>query len=551
MTAYRTPLVRPAGAEMQLLGRDRERAILSQLTFDVRSGRSRALVLRGEPGIGKTALLEYTIARAAGLSVIQITGVQAEGEIAYGGLHAVWVALTAEVIDQLPEPQRVALRVVFGVEVGAPPDPLLVGLAVLNGLAEVAKRRPLLVVIDDAHWLDDASAQTLGFVARRLEAGGVGLLFAIREVAGHLAGLPELPVTGLDTEDARLLMTSTLAAPIEEEVVQRFVSETGGNPLALLELPHGLTGSELTAMLGREDTRGLWVRLEESFQRRISRLEPDARTLLLIAAAEPLGDPVLLQRAAELLAVSLVTVEELELAGLLHLGVRVALRHPLVRSAAYRFAPVADRRRVHEALAAVTDASSDPDRRAWHRALAAAGPDERIALELEQSSERARARGGFVAAAAFRERALTMTAVPQRRGVRALAAAEAKLAAGDTSAARELLDAADAATLTELDAARLAVVRGRLAFVVDRAGDASTLLLSGARRLAALGSSQTADIDLEAIRAAHFAGRLAGDGGVRVVAEAVRASLRSGHAVDDILAGFIAFFLDDYAIARQ
>jgi DNA-binding CsgD family transcriptional regulator len=515
------------------------------------AGQSRALVLRGPSGIGKSALLEDTVARAGAMTVIRVSGVESEGEIAYAALYCLWPGVLAEITDRLSEPQRAALHVVFGVELGAAPDPLLVGLAVLTGLSEVAARRPLLVVVDDAQWLDDASARTLGFVARRSEADGVGLLFAAREAVGFLSGLPELPVSGLSPGAARALSGSAFSAPVDEDVLQRFIAETGGNPLALLELPRGMTASELTALLDRDDTRQLWVRLEESFRRRIGELDGDASTLLLIAAAEPVGDPLLFRRAAELLGVSAVAVDELGLTGLLDVGAKVTFRHPLVRSAAYRFAAPIRRRQIHEALAAVTDAEADPDRRAWHRGLAAAGPDESVAAELERSAQRAHARGGWAAAAAFLERSLTLTADARKRGPRALAAAEARLTAGDPDRTRELLDLAATSHLSEGDAARVDVVRARLAFALSSGGEAPALLLRAADRLAALGLPEANDTYLEAIRAAHFAGRLAADVPVRAVAQAVRKNLRPrpDHAGDEILTAFVAFWLDDYAIA--
>jgi hypothetical protein len=286
----------------------------------------------------------------------------------------------------------------------------------LNGLADLDEEQPFLLVVDDAEWLDHASTQTLGFVARRLQAEGVGLVFAAREAIDELEPLPELSIVGLSPEDARRLLGSALQAQVDEVILERFIAETDGNPLALLELSHGLAGADLGGTFDRREARGLWVRLEENFQRRVEALDPEAQVLLLIAAAEPSGDPFLLRRAADLVGVQRDASRWLEEAGLLHIGPSVVLRHPLVRSAVYRFASPDARRSVHGALAEATDPELDPDRRAWHRALAASGPDEEVAAELERSAGRAQARGGFAAAAAFLERALTLTSDVDRPG---------------------------------------------------------------------------------------------------------------------------------------
>jgi hypothetical protein len=470
-------------ATKPLWGRQRERAALSQLLSDVRSGRSRVLVLRGEPGIGKTALLDDLVARAGDVVLIRGAGAESEAELAFAGLHQMFSQMIQEKLDLLPAPQREAIRVAFGESSGPPPNPFLLGLSVLNRLADAAEDQPVLALVDDAQWLDRASAQTMAFVARRLDAEAVGMIFAVREPVEPLAGLPELVVSGLAPEDARDLLGTALTGPVDQMVRERFIAETRGNPLALLELSGGLTAAELGNASGRDDSRGLWVRLEETFQHRVEGLSAGARMLLLIAAAEPAGDPVLLWRAADLLGVPRDAADPLAESGLLHVGASVEFRHPLVRSAVYRLAALGARRSVHGALAEVTDPELDPDRRAWHLALAAPGPNEQVAVELERSADRAQARGGYAAEAAFLERALTLTADFDRRGVRALAAARARLAAGEPRAARDLLSIAERGPLDKLGSVQLEVVRARTAFALGRGGDAPALLLEAAKSL--------------------------------------------------------------------
>src|SRR5580692_4147657 len=386
-----------------LLGRQRERAALSQLLFDVRSGRGRALVVHGEAGVGKTALLDCAIESAAGLRIARVAGIESEMELAYAALQQ----LCAPMLDKLaglPDPQRAALGVAFGLETGAAPDRFLVGLAALSLLSEVAEQQPLLCVIDDAQWLDRASAQTLAFVARRLLAEPVALVFAAREPGEEYRGLPRLPVGGLREGDARELLSSVIGGPLDERVRDRIVAETGGNPLALLELPQGVPGFP-----DAPGAPGLPGRIEDSFRRRLEVLPAATQRLMLVAAAEPAGEPALVWRAAERLGIGLEAVAPAADAGLLTIGERVTFRHPLVRSAVYRAASPPDRRAAHQALAGATDPHADPDRRAWHRAQATLGPDEEVASELERSASRAQARGGVAAAAAFLERSAALT----------------------------------------------------------------------------------------------------------------------------------------------
>jgi AAA ATPase domain len=369
-----------------LRGRGRECAQLEELIAAVRRGESRALVLRGDAGIGKTALLEYLAAEASDLTVIRAVGVESEMELAYASLHQL-VASLLDRAGRLAVPQRDALETVFGLGTGAAPDRFLVGLAVLSLLAEIAEERPLLCVVDDAQWLDQASALTLAFVARRLLAERIGLVFAAREPGDELRGLPELEVPGLGANDARGLLSSAVRFPLDEGVRERMVAETRGNPLALLELPRGLTMTQLAGGFGLPDAQALSGRIEESFRLRLEALPDATRLLLLVAAADPVGDPMLLSRAAERLGIAVSAAAHAEADGLLRIGDRVTFRHPLVRSAVYGAASLEQRRAVHVALAEATDRRLDPDRRAWHLAAGAAGPDEEVAIELERSAK--------------------------------------------------------------------------------------------------------------------------------------------------------------------
>src|SRR3954469_13736198 len=401
-----------------LLGRRSEAATLDRLLEAVRAGESRALVLRGEPGVGKTALLEHAGEHATGCRVAHATGVQAEMELAFAGLHQLCVPFLDRV-ERLPDPQRDALWTAFGRSAGPAPDRFLVGLAVLSLLAEVAEEGPLVCLVDDAQWLDRASAQALAFVARRLLAESVGVIFAVRTGEERdVAGLPELVVEGLGDDDARTLLASVIRGPLDERVRDRIVAETRGNPLALLELPLGLTAGEVAGGFALPGARPLASHIEQSFRRRLEVLPAQTRQLLLVAAAEPVGEPAMLWRAAERLGVGAEAAAPASEAGLLEVGARVRFRHPLVRSAIYRAASARDRQRAHRVLAEATDPDVDPDRRAWHRAHSTAGLDEDVASELERSAGRAQARGGLAAAAAVLERATKLTPDPARRAQR-------------------------------------------------------------------------------------------------------------------------------------
>jgi DNA-binding CsgD family transcriptional regulator len=534
---------------MMLRARRGECEVFDRLLEAVRAGRSGALVVHGEPGVGKTALLEYAIGSASDLRVLRAVGVESEMELAFAALQQ----LCAPMLDRLgrlPGPQHAALATAFGLSEGVAPDRFLVGLAVLSLLSEVAEERPLLCVVDDAQWLDRASAQALAFVARRLLAESVAMVFATREPTEEFRGLPELVVHGLRHDDARELLTSVIRGPLDELVGERIVAETRGNPLALLELPQGLTPAELAGGFGLGGTLPLSGRIEESFQWRLEALPAETQRLLLVAAAEPVGDPVLVWRAATRIGVSVEAGDPAAAAGLLEFGGRVRFRHPLMRSAVYRSALPGDRRRVHHALAEATDPEVDPDRRAWHRAQATPGPDDDVAAELERSAGRAQARGGLAAAAAFLERAAGLTPEPARRAERALAAAQAKQQAGAPDAALELLAIAEEGPLDELRRARVDLLRAQIAFAVNRGSDAPPLLLRAAKRLEPLDAALARETYLDAFGAAMFAGRLATGSGLLNVATTARAAPSSSQpprAPDLLLDGLARRFTDGYA----
>jgi len=538
---------RPAG---QLLGRLREREVLGRLLTAARGGDGGVLVVHGEPGVGKTALLEWTVEEGGQFRVLRTVGVEGEMEFPFAALQQ----LCSPILDRserLADPQRDALGVAFGLRAGQPPNPFLVGLAALGLLSEASEERPLLCVVDDAQWLDRASARALAFVARRLLAEKIAFVFAARELSDALAGLPELRVEPLGRRDARTLLESVLPAPLDERVLDRIVLETRGNPLALLELPRGLTPTQLAGGFGLPVAVPLSASIEESFTRRLARLPGDARRLLLVAAADPVGDTALVWRAARQLGIPESVVEAVEAEDLLELGARVVFRHPLVRSAVYRAAGLKERRAVHRALAEATDPEIDPDRRAWHRAQAASVPDEDVAAELERSAGRAQARGGLAAVAAFLERAAALTPEPTHRAQRLLAAAGAKRDAGALEAALELLGGVDTGVLDELGRARVDLLRGQIALEQRRGGEAGRLFLSAARRLEPLDPELARETYLEAL-----AGAMSSDvevvGGAPAVAEAARAAPTGSappRTVDVLLDAFAIRLTDGFAAA--
>jgi hypothetical protein len=467
-----------------LLGRRREQEALDRLLIAARAGRGQVLVVRGEAGIGKTALLDYLVDQASGCAVAHATGVQAEMELPFAGLQQLLGSML-DPLERLPDPHREAIEIVFGLRAGPRPGRLLVAVAVGELLAELADERPLVCVVDDAHWLDHGSAQTLGFVARRLLGEAVAVVVALREPGRDeiFHGLPELVVRGLEHEDARELLAAAIGAPIDDRVLDRLVGESRGNPLALVELPRGLSPAQLAGGCGLPTAWSAPRQMEESYLRRLDALPEPTRLLLLLAAAEQLGDPALLVRAAERLGLDLEAAAPAEANHLLEIGTHVRFRHPLVRSAVYRAAPLTSRTAVHRALAEATDPRVDPDRHAWHRAQAALAPDEDVASELERSAERASARGGVAAAAAFLERATALTPDPGRRARRAIEAAHADHLAGAPAAALRMLDFAAEGPLDEREQGLGRQLRGRVALHLGHAPQAVPLLLDAAQHL--------------------------------------------------------------------
>jgi DNA-binding CsgD family transcriptional regulator/tetratricopeptide (TPR) repeat protein len=539
-------------AAHELRDRRTERAVLDGLAAGIRSGRGLALLIRGDAGVGKSALLDYLVARSTGCRVARAAGVESEMELPFAGLHQLCAPMLG-LRDRLPDPQREALAVAFGYTAGSPPDRFLVGVAVLSLLAAASDDGPLMCVVDDAQWLDQVSAQTLTFVARRLLAERIGVVFSVREPAtGSMwRGLPELMIGGLANDDARALLDSVVPGRLDERVRDRIVAETRGNPLALLELPRGLTAAELAGGFWRPDAQPLAGQIEQSFALRVQSLPADTQKLLLAAAAEPVGDVPLLLRATKRLGVAVDAVAPAEAAGLIEFGTRVRFRHPLVRSAAYRAATPADRRDVHRALAEATDPAVDPDRRAWHRAQAAADVDEEVAAELVGSADRAQRRGGVAAAAEFLRRATELTPDPAARAIRALTAAQAELRAGAFETALKLLLTADEGPADELHRACVDLLRAQIAFASGHDMTAPHLLLEAARRLQPLDGGLSRDTYRDAMGAAILAGGLADRSGVLEVAQAVRAAPKPTRPrPGDLLLGSLAvLFTDGYAAA--
>jgi DNA-binding CsgD family transcriptional regulator len=531
---------------MVLRGRSEECRALDRLLDGARAGQSSALVIRGEAGVGKSVLLDYVAERASDCRVARIDGVESEIGFAFAGLLQLLSGPMLERIEHLAGPQRDALQRAFGLMDGPSPELFLVGLAALSLLSQVAEERPLVCLVDDVQWLDRESVSALSFVARRLAAEQIAILFALREPSPEqeLDGLPELVLEGLGEADARLLLDTAVPGRLDEQVRERILAESRGNPLALLELPRGLTPAELAGGFGLPESREVASRVEQSFLRRVQALSPETQRLLVIAAAEATGDPAVVARAAGQLGINASAMVPAQDAGLIDTRRGVRFRHPLVRSAAYRAGTPEERRRVHEALAAAIDPQQDPDRRAWHRAHATAVPDENVAAELEHSAARAQARGGAAAAAAFLERAAELSPDPMLRGARALAAARLKHHAGAFEAAERLLTVATASPLEELDRARAQLLRAKIARVRTRGSDTPSLLSAAAQRLEPLDPELARETHLEALTAAVGNGRFARDRDVVEAAAAAAVALDSGReparAIDLLLEATVA-----------
>jgi DNA-binding CsgD family transcriptional regulator len=533
-----------------LFGRHREQDAIDRLLRAARDGAGGVLVLHGEPGVGKSALLNYAVQVAGEIQIARTSGVEGEMEMPFAAVQQLCSPLLGQAV-RLPPHQRQALDVAFGIDTGPAPEPFFVGLALLGLLSEAAEERPLLCVIDDAHWLDDASARAIAFPARRLLAVKIAIVIGTRELGSTLQSLPELPVKPLARRDARTLLRSSLPARLDERVLERIVDEAQGNPLALLELPRGLTPAELAGGFGLPVAATLPVAIEESFMRRLSALPDGARRLLLAAAADPLGDTALLSRSARKLGIPSSAVDVLEAEGLLKVGVRVVFRHPLLRSAVYRAAALSERREIHRVLAEVTDREKDPDRRAWHMAQTASMPDEEIAADLERSASRAQARGGSAAVAAFLQRAAALTPDPARKAGRLVAAASAKRDAGDHDGALELLLGTETDRLDELGRARVTLLQARIAVEQGRGDDAGRLFLEAAHRLEPIAPELARETYLETLGGA-LANDLEVGGGARVVAAAALAA-PAGPAplrpADAMLHALASRLIDGYAVA--
>ena len=542
-------------------GRRGECELLDRLVGDVRAGQSRVLVLRGEPGAGKTALLDYVARGAAGCRVARVTGVEPEAEMAFAGLHQLCAPFLGRLGD-LPGPQRDALRTAFNMQDGSTPDRFAVGMAALSLLSGLAGERPLVCVVDDAQWLDPPSAQALAFVARHLAATPAAVIFAVGEpidgqdlarrpdsLLGGLAGLDELQLGGLADADARALLDSVTIGPLDERVRDRIIAEARGNPQALLEPVRGLTPGELAGGFGLPGVVPVPHPVQERYRRRFARLPAATQLLLLIAAAEPAGDPVLVWRAAGHLGVPAEAAEPAAAAGLAEFSGQVRFCHPQARAAIYRTATPRQRQNVHRALAKTAGSDVSPDQLAWHRAHATPHLDEDAAAGLTRTAGQACDRGGLAAVAAFAERAAELTPEPARRARRALDAAQAKREAGAPDSAWRLLAMAQGGPLDELGRVRAGLLRAQLTARSGQGRDGWPLLLDAASQLQPLDPGLAREAYREAFEAA---GRLGPAGGRAQVAQAVRAggagqavsAARPPRATDLLLDGLAALVTD-------
>jgi AAA ATPase domain len=520
----RAALAEFEGGPAVLLGRTRESSQLEGLLAQPRPGGSGVLVLRGEPGIGKTDLLEHAISSVPARRVVRTVGVESEAELAFAALQQL-CSSSLDLLEELPRPQRDVLSVAFGLQEGAGgagAERFLVGLATLSLFSRMAEKQPLICVIDDAQWLDRESAQALAFVARRLMSEPIVMFFATCQYHDELAGLPELLVTGLKDEDAAELLSSVVPGPVSPTVRSRIIAETRGNPLALLELPRGQTPTELAVGFGGRTEGSLPRRIEETFGRRISRLSLETQRLLLVAAADHLGDTEKVWRAANILGIPAEAAGPANEAELLDIAAEVRFRHPLVRSAVYRLAPYRERQRVHHALADATDPVVDPDRHAWHVAAATTWPDEVVAGELERSAGRAHQRGGCAAAAALLERSGELTPDRRAQAIRRLLASGAYLQAGVIDRAEELLEMTRGHLVDPAARAQAMRIEGALRFIQGRGGDTPTLLFRAALAMRNRDPRLAREAMMQTLEATMWAGHLTNGTTLAQVAEAAR-----------------------------
>ncbi|MET9437227.1 AAA family ATPase [Streptomyces sp. NPDC006551] len=491
-----------------LLAREREVERIRVVLSATRGGHGSALVLQGDPGIGKTALLQYVCDTLEEERLLRVTGLEFEATFGYAALHTLCAPLMPG-LERLPEPQREALRVVFGLAEGEAPSRFLVGLAVMGLLSDAAAKQPVLCVIDDAQWLDRASARTLGFVAHRLDSERITMMFALREPdsAPELVDLPRMSLAGLPPEAARSLLTSEFRAPLDKRVRERILAEAQGNPLALLELPRTISPGRAAGGFGLPQAVPLSRRIEKSFEQRLLPLPQATRTLLLIIAVEATGDATLVWAAADRMGVSVDALTAAEEAGLTAMDGTVRFHHPLVGSVVHHTASPAERRRVHEVLSQSMQEQVNEDRRAWHRAQAVLRPDEDVAADLERLASRAGARGGAAAAAAFLERSATLTPDAGKRAWRALSAARAANGAGDYVTAERLAVEGQTGPPDESRDAQADLIRAQVAFAQRRLRDAPRLLLTVAGRVAPFDAALARQCLLDALATGVLIGR--------------------------------------------
>ncbi len=545
----------PDAGEATLVGRADEQAAIDHLMASARRGVSGVVVLTGEAGVGKTALLEHAARTAVDLQVAEVAGVGSEARMAYAALHRLLLPFL-DLRDRLPEPQRDALGAAFGLVGGPPPDTFLVGLAALTLLADAATERPLLCVVDDAQWIDQESLEVLGFVGRRLLAEGVVLLFALRELSGErsrLEGLPTVTLGGLDEPSSVDLLVGAVDGFVDPAVARRLAGETMGNPLALVSLADDLTPGQLAGAALLPQPLPLGPKLEDRFLRQVRELSPDAQDLVLLAAADPTGDADVVTAAAAHLGLDPDVAEPAETVGLLTMRPRVRFRHPLVRSAVLGGASTDRRRRIHAALAAVADPTVDPECRAWHLAEAATGPDDEVAAEIEDAAEKTRRRGGYAAAAGLLRRAGRLSTTAERRGPRLLAAAEAYLAAGNPTEAHATLDEAAVNLGDAGHQANVLRLEGAIRLAEGRIPETPSILLRAARALEPFDARLARDTLLEASSAAIFGGRSARNAAMIDVARAAASvPLPEGTpptSGDLLLDAFTVLFTDGHAAA--
>ena len=536
-----------------LVNRVSEMARLGALLDDVRHGLSGTLVLRGEAGIGKTALLERAISSANDFQVVRALGIESEMELGFAGLHQLVLPFLPR-LERLPTPQRVALASAFGLRAGAPPDRFLVGLATLTILASAASEKPLLCIVDDTQWLDIESSEVLAFVARRLVADRIALLFAVREPAERhvaLTGLPEMHIGGLLAEDAQSLLATVAGVPLDAQVSDRIIAETEGNPLAILELTADLTQRQLGSAWLLAEPLPIGTRLQQRFVGQVRGLPADTQTFLLLAATASSDDPVVVWRAAQQLGLEREAVAAAEAQRLLVVGPQIAFRHPLIRSAIYHSAPAAERRRMHAALAAAGGPVADPDRHAWHRAAAAVEPDEEVAVELAQRGADAQQRGSYAASAAFLSRAAELTPDRGIRADRLAAAAQASLMAGAPDRAQALLDEAMPGLEDPLQRAQARSLEGGVRFALGQGGETALILLEAARSVAPFDGALARQMLLGALEAAIWIQPATTGPVLREIAGAARGLPRSpespARAEDFLLDGYVALILAGYS----